>query len=220
MKVAYVCADPEVAVFGTGAAAGHVQDSVREWVRRGARVRIYCTRAGGHAPLDLTSVEVVEVAVDADDTSGGSSPMLRLAAAETRAQLAAARLTERVVDDGADVVHERYSLFSGVLADVTRRLSIPGALDVRSALIEEKRRALRLVHELPAGIVLRDQVRAAMLVTCPSTAVAVWVRSKALVSAAGPRVVVAGGRVDHGRLVTELRWSQSRSGAMTARPLV
>ena len=43
-RVAYVCADPGVPVFGTKGSSVHVQEIVRAWRRAGADVTVYCTR--------------------------------------------------------------------------------------------------------------------------------------------------------------------------------
>ena len=42
MRVAYVCADPGVPVFGPKGSSVHVQEVVRELVRRGVDVSLWC----------------------------------------------------------------------------------------------------------------------------------------------------------------------------------
>ena len=53
MRVAYVCADPGVPVFGPKGSSVHVQEVVRELVRRGVDVSLWCARMGGDPPPDL-----------------------------------------------------------------------------------------------------------------------------------------------------------------------
>ena len=48
-KVAYVCADAGVPVFGHKGSSIHVQEVVRAWRRRGARVQLFAARLGGAA---------------------------------------------------------------------------------------------------------------------------------------------------------------------------
>lgn len=59
MRVAYVCADPGVPVFGTKGSSVHVQEIVRAWRRAGADVTVYCVRAGNDRPADLDRKSVV-----------------------------------------------------------------------------------------------------------------------------------------------------------------
>nr|WP_031283401.1 hypothetical protein [Kocuria sp. UCD-OTCP] len=63
MRLAYVCADPGVPVFGTKGASVHVQEILRAWRARGAEVRLYATRVGDDVPADLADVPVVHVPV-------------------------------------------------------------------------------------------------------------------------------------------------------------
>jgi hypothetical protein len=54
-RIAYVCADPGVPVFGTKGASVHVQEVLRVLVRGGAEVELVCARTGGPPPADLGS---------------------------------------------------------------------------------------------------------------------------------------------------------------------
>ena len=56
MRIAYVCADPGIPVHGTKGASVHIQDVVRELVRRGHDVGIHAVRLGEHPPADLAGV--------------------------------------------------------------------------------------------------------------------------------------------------------------------
>ena len=53
MRVAYVCIDPGVPVFGTKGASVHIQEVVRELRARGHEVVVYATRRGSQVPADL-----------------------------------------------------------------------------------------------------------------------------------------------------------------------
>lgn len=169
MRLAYVCVDPGVPVFGTKGASVHVQEIVRCWRARGAEVTIYCTAAGSFVPADLADVPVVHIPVAAKGEAGR----------EADQQRAGRELAERVIRDGADAVYERYSLFSEVLATATAALDIPGFLEVNSPLIDEQRTYRTLVDGDAARDALGAQVQAAARIICVSEPVAEWVRGTA-----------------------------------------
>lgn len=173
--LAYVCADPGVPVFGTKGSSVHVQELLRAWRARGYDVRLYCVRTGDDVPADLADVPVVHVPVPSRATDGSR---LETAGREQRIAATARELTRRVVSDGADVVHERYSLFSTVLAQATAALEVPGVLEVNAPLLEEQRTYRELVDEDMALRMLRTQVAAASVVTTVSEPVAAWVRDR------------------------------------------
>ena len=166
-RLAYLCVDPGVPVFGTKGASVHVQEIVRAWRNRGADVTVYCTRAGNDVPADLADLAVVVIPV----TGKGAEREASQAAA-------AAELAQRVLDDGASAVYERYSLFSDALARVTARLRIPGFLEVNAPLIDEQRTHRTLHDEAAATTALQVQVSAAARTVCVSDPVAAWVRNR------------------------------------------
>ncbi|MEF3122444.1 glycosyltransferase family 4 protein [Kocuria flava] len=198
MRLAYLCADPGVPVFGTKGASVHVQEMLRAWRARGAEVRLYATHLGEDVPADLRDVPVVHVPVPAPPATGDADRTARVAARE-RAQARAARLlAERAAADGADAVHERYSLFSTALAEVTARLGVPGVLEVNAPLIDEQRTHRDLVDGAAAGAALAAQVAAAERTACVSAPVARWVRQRT--GAPAGRIVVAPNGVDPRRV--------------------
>jgi starch synthase len=73
MRVAYICADPGVPVFGTKGSSVHVQEIVRAWRRAGADVTVYCTRAGTDRPADLAWLPVVEIPPHRAEGAGPAS---------------------------------------------------------------------------------------------------------------------------------------------------
>ncbi|WP_323958644.1 glycosyltransferase [Arthrobacter sp. JZ12] len=166
-RVAYLCVDPGVPVFGTKGASVHVQEIVRAWRGREAEVTLYCTRIGTDIPVDLADVRVV------------TEPVRGKGPERERAQAAAAEsLARKIIVDGADVVYERYSLFSDALARVTSQLGIPGFLEVNAPLIDEQRIHRTLHDESAALRFLQAQVAAATRTVCVSDPVAGWVRER------------------------------------------
>ncbi|MFF0990265.1 glycosyltransferase family 4 protein [Kocuria nitroreducens] len=202
MRLAYVCADPGVPVFGTKGASVHVQEILRAWRARGAEVRLYATRVGDDVPADLADVPVVHVPVPAAPAGTAPGRAARVAARERAQADAARRITERVVADGADAVHERHSLFSTSLAGITGALGVPGVLEVNAPLIDEQRTHRDLVDEAAARAALAVQVAAAERTACVSEPVARWVeRTVAAAGGTADRVLVAPNGVNVERIL-------------------
>ena len=168
MRIAYICCDPGIPVFGTKGASVHIQEVVRELRSIGHEVTLYAVRSGKHVPDDLTDLELrLEAVADIEP-----------AEREQAQARAAERIVSRVIADGADLVYERYSLFSMALADITAATGVPGILEVNAPLIDEQRRHRSLVDASGAAQVLRRQVAAARATVCVSDPVADWVRRR------------------------------------------
>ena len=168
MRIAYVTVDPGIPVFGTKGASVHIQEVVRELIRRGHDVTVHTTRAGRDIPDDLAGLEVIETRIDADDPG----------ARERAQQEVSARIAARIIAGGADLVYERYSLFSTALAEVTDATGAVGVLEVNAPLIEEQRTHRVLVDEEAAGNALARQVAAATATIAVSDPVRDWVRER------------------------------------------
>lgn len=168
MRIAYICCDPGIPVFGTKGASVHIQEVVRELRSIGHEVALYAVRSGKHVPDDLTDLELhLETVADVEP-----------AEREQAQAHAAERIVSRVIADGADLVYERYSLFSTALADITAATGVPGILEVNAPLIDEQRRHRSLVDASGAAQVLHRQVAAARATVCVSDPVADWVRRR------------------------------------------
>ena len=168
MRIAYICCDPGIPVFGTKGASVHIQEVVRELRSIGHEVTLYAVRSGKHVPDDLTDLELrLEAVADVEP-----------AEREQAQARAAERIVSRVIADGADLVYERYALFSMALADITAATGVPGILEVNAPLIDEQRRHRSLVDASGAAQVLRRQVAAARATVCVSDPVADWVRRR------------------------------------------
>ena len=109
MRIAYICCDPGIPVFGTKGASVHIQEVIRELRAAGHEVALYALRSGEHVPTDLADLELHL------ETVANVSPAER----EQEQVRAAQRIASQVIADGADLVYERYSLFSTALADIT-----------------------------------------------------------------------------------------------------
>lgn len=168
MRIAYVTVDPGIPVFGTKGASVHIQEVVRELIRRGHDVTVHTTRAGRDIPDDLAGLKVIETCIDADDPG----------ARERAQQEVSARIAARIIAGGADLVYERYSLFSTALAEVAEATGAAGVLEVNAPLIEEQRTHRVLVDEEAAAKALASQVAAATATVAVSDPVRDWVRER------------------------------------------
>jgi starch synthase len=168
MRVAYICADPGVPVFGTKGSSVHVQEIVRAWRVAGAAVTVYCAQRGTERPADLADLDVLEV-------QPGPAPG---PARERAVQDAALALVDEVLHHGCGLVYERYSLFSPALSVVARVLDVPSVLEVNAPLIDEQQRYRRLLDVKKAETVLRRNAGTADVVACVSEPVVRWVRDR------------------------------------------
>ncbi|MBA2389353.1 MAG: glycosyltransferase family 4 protein [Geodermatophilaceae bacterium] len=190
MRVAYICADPGVPVFGHKGSSIHVQSVVRGLRRQGATVELVCARTDGSAPPDLADVPIHRL------------PQVRHADAEQRERglLAAnAQLANALHLLGpVDLVYERYSLWSRAGMDHALTNGTSSVLEVNAPLIEEQAAHRTLVHRDAAETVARSVIGAARTVVAVSEPVAAWARGKAG-SARTPVYVVPNG-VDTDRI--------------------
>ncbi|TDT34354.1 glycosyltransferase family 4 protein [Naumannella halotolerans] len=165
-RVAQVVADPGIGVFGRKGASVHVQEIARAWRNRGWDPHLYCLRTGDDLPDDLGTVPVTRIKVRADRSD--------TAAREQAVAAAADEIAARVIEDGCDLVYERYSLFSTVAQQVAAALGVPAVLEVNAPLIDEQRRHRELVDAALAQTCLRRQLQAADVVVAVSAPVAEW----------------------------------------------
>ena len=58
MRIAYVCADPGVPVFGRQGCSIHAQEVIRSLRGRGTSIELFATRLGGDPPTGLETVPI------------------------------------------------------------------------------------------------------------------------------------------------------------------
>lgn len=165
MKIAYVCLDPGIPVFGSKGASVHIQEVVRELLALGHEVKVFAVRSGKQIPADLATLPTSFTPLQAKDA----------AEREIAQQQVSNQLIQAIKDWGAELIYERYSLFSRVLADS----GLPGILEVNAPLIDEQKQHRVLVHQEEAETALLAQSQAARLVVAVSDQVRDWVLAKA-----------------------------------------
>ena len=129
----YVCTDPGVPAFGAKGCSVHVQEVLRQLVRRYRTVHLITTRLGGTPPPELRGVVVHEL----PRPSGGDL-------AEREGAQCAADATAAVLLAGlcrllpVAVVYQRYALWSAATLETARRLGVPSVLEINAPLLTEQ----------------------------------------------------------------------------------
>ncbi|MBD0345608.1 MAG: glycosyltransferase, partial [Coleofasciculus sp. Co-bin14] len=130
MRIAYLCADPGVPVFGQKGCSIHVQEVIRSLQRQGAQVELFATRKGGDPPAGLETVTLHQLPA----IPKGEQAVREQAALSANLDLRLALEREAPFD----LIYERYSLWSFTAMEYARSVSIPGLLEVNAPLIEEQ----------------------------------------------------------------------------------
>jgi glycosyltransferase involved in cell wall biosynthesis len=130
MRIAYICADPGVPVFGQKGCSIHVQEVIRSLLRQGAQVELFATRLGGDPPAGLETVTLHQLPA----IPKGEQAAREQAALSANLDLRLALEREAPFD----LVYERYSLWSFTAIEYAQGVGIPGILEVNAPLIEEQ----------------------------------------------------------------------------------
>jgi glycosyltransferase involved in cell wall biosynthesis len=163
-RIAYVCCDPGVPVFGRKGCSVHVQEVVRALIAAGAEVEIFAVRIDGPVPpgLEATVVHRVPVPAAAD------------AASRELALLSSNVSLEAIIERAGpfDVVYERHALWAHAGMEYARRHGMPGLLEVNAPLVEEQAEHRLLHHRALAEEVAARAFAAATALLAVSPAVA------------------------------------------------
>jgi glycosyltransferase involved in cell wall biosynthesis len=167
MRVAYVCMDAGVPVFGQKGASVHVQEVIRSLLKRGATVELFASRLGGDCPKDLTSVKV------------HTFPELPKSDTQQREQLTLAlnqMLRLKLLSEKFDLIYERYSLWSYAAMAAAQSTRRPSVLEVNAPLIEEQEKHRSLHDRSAAERVATKVFTHAATIICVSEQVAAYVQ--------------------------------------------
>lgn len=178
MKVAYICADPGIPVFGSKGASVHIQEVLRALLQRGAEVTLFTQLLGGTVPEAFRALTVYSLA---------ALPSGKDAEARARAaQAANPMLISQLNDAGPfDLVYERYSLWSHAGMTYAREAGCRSVLEVNAPLIDEQRTWRELPFENEAEEVLRQALAAAGTIIAVSPGVKAWLDGRVHVVANG-----------------------------------
>ena len=167
MRIAYVCADPGVPVFGRKGCSIHVQEVLRALLKGGAAIDLYAARVDGQAPEGLSSLRLQELP-DVDGDAPADRERRALANNDELRKLLATQ-------PSYDFIYERYSLWSHGAMDFAAASGVPGLLEVNAPLIEEQDQHRGLVDRAKATQVAERVFNSAATVLTVSDEVASYV---------------------------------------------
>lgn len=192
-RLAYVCADPGVPLFGHKGSSVHVGEVVRALLDRGIAVTVLARRVGGAAPAGLEAARVIKLPEPAGTGADRERAML-ISNASTR---------QALEHSGPfDAVYERHALWSYAGMEHAAERGIPGLLEVNAPLVLEQRtyRSLALEHE--AEQAADRAFSSATAILAVSSALAEWLEAN---PAARGRVHVVRNGVDTHRIHPDAR---------------
>jgi len=194
MRIAYVCADAGVPIFGRKGCSVHVQEMLRAFQRRGAGVDVFAARVDETPSSGLESLQVHHLTPVGDGDPSSHTAAIAALNDELAAQLDRA--------GPYDLVYERYSLWSVAAMEHAAAAGIPGLLEVNAPLIEEQATYRGLRDAGGADRVAARVFRAASVLLAVSTEVAAWLERR---GAALDRVHVIPNGVDAERFRPDVR---------------
>lgn len=169
LRIAYICTDPGIPVFGSKGCSVHVQEGLRALRRQGAEVTLFAQRLGDTPPADLAPISVHKL------------PRLSKASTwhrEVDALIANNVLQTCLDSEGPfDMIYERYALWSYAGMRFAHETGIPGVLEVNAPLIEEQRTHRTLIHEKEANNIARQVFSDASVLVAVSDNVARYIRT-------------------------------------------
>ena len=169
LRVAYVCTDPGIPVFGSKGASIHVQEVLRTLIREGHRPTLFTPRTGGEPVGGLEGLPVVAL-----PPVPGNTPAER----EARARLHDIHLPAALERAGPfDLVYQRYALWSDGGMRYAADRGIPGVLEVNAPLVAEQALHRTLVDREGAEAMTASAFRTARVLVAVSAGVAEWIRS-------------------------------------------
>jgi glycosyltransferase involved in cell wall biosynthesis len=142
MRLAYVCADLGVPVFGRKGCSIHVQEVLRAFTGLGMEIDLFAARPEGEPAPGLESVSLHALPpIKGTDRAGR----------EQAALTANPRWRAALESEGPfDLVYERYSLWNFAGMEYAREARVPGLLEVNAPLIAEEAQHRGLVDRAGA----------------------------------------------------------------------
>ena len=130
MRIAYVCMDRGVPVWGRTGSSIHVQEVIRAFRALGADVDLFAASADDEPPRDLAAVPVHRVPVAQEGPRAAREQWALAANRDLRAALEN--------EQPFDLVYERYSIWGFAGMDFARETGVAGVLEVNAPLIEQQ----------------------------------------------------------------------------------
>lgn len=168
-RVAFICADPGVPIFGTKGCSIHAQEILRGLQRRGLIVDVFAQRAEGHPPADLAPFRLHRL-----PRPESADPAVR----ECESQMANEGLREVLRAAGPyDFIYERHALWSDAAMRHAAEAGIPGLLEVNAPLVEEQSKHRALSNRSAAEATAQSAFNHATALLAVSEEVATYLRT-------------------------------------------
>ncbi|MTE23703.1 glycosyltransferase family 4 protein [Microbacterium sp. ZXX196] len=196
MRIAYICQDPGIPIFGRKGASVHVQAVLAVLAGHGHEIDVFCRRTGGDTPAALApAVAAGALRLRVSGPIRDADPARR----EDRLLAADAEIAGEVLAAHGwrpyDAIYERYSLFSTAGVAVGRAAGVPVIVEANAPLPLEQAAHRVLVRRADADRVAATTLGGATAVVCVSRPVADWAAGYA----PGDRIVVEPNGVDPAR---------------------
>lgn len=172
MRIAYLCADPGIPVFGCKGSSLHIQEIIRSFLNLGMDVTLFASNQGGEAPADLRQVKCITLPPQQSHSGKASRAQREIYAIQSHYWFMWRLLQEKPFD----LIYERYSLWSQTGVKYAKKQGISAVLEVNAPLIEESKTYRGLVNEHQAVNIAQYNFQHANLICCVSQAVADYVR--------------------------------------------
>jgi glycosyltransferase involved in cell wall biosynthesis len=198
MRIAYVCADGGISVFGEKGASVHITAMAQAFCHTGHEVRLLCAKRGvGSA---VYPVEEVTAYLPRQDNRADKERGHIATAAAIEDRLVALHRTWPF-----DLIYERYSLWSTAGVRAARRLGVPVVVEVNAPLVAEQAefRALALAED--ARTIEAEVFRCADALAVVSDELVAYAMAR---GAAGGRVHVIRNAVDTARFHPKVQPAQ------------
>lgn len=204
IRIAYVCADAGVPIYGNKGSSVHVQEVVRALIAAGASVTLFASRTEGTPPTGLEEIPLHKLPrVKSDDND----------AHEQLVAAANSNLHDALTELGPfDFVYERHSLWSFAAMEYAKQACIPGLLEVNAPLLEEQARYRKLNNPKYATEIVTRAYGAASSLLAVSDAVAEYLEKQ---DAARGRVKVVPNGVDPQRFTNIIEKKNKISDSFT-----
>ncbi|MDH5327898.1 MAG: glycosyltransferase family 4 protein [Gammaproteobacteria bacterium] len=170
MRIAYLCMDPGIPVFGNKGCSVHVQEVIRAFIKLGATVDLFTVRSGGSPPPGLEQVKLQQLPLPPKTDS----------AAREQAAMALNQDLFNLLEalNNYDLIYERYSLWSYAGMDFAAQNNIPGILEVNAPLVEEQAKHRDLIHKAQAETITSTLLQTAAAIICVSQEIANYIINK------------------------------------------
>ncbi|MGS4947833.1 glycosyltransferase family 4 protein [Meridianimarinicoccus sp. RP-17] len=139
MRIAHVCTDPGIPVFGTKGASIHVQEILRAFLRRGDDVTVISPRLHDAPPDDLRGLTCCALPLAPKDADAMARADWALDTND--------RVEALLAETGPfDLIYERHALYAHGAMEAAAARGIPSVLELNAPLIEEQDRHRGLVR--------------------------------------------------------------------------